>query len=55
MIADSKAHTKAIDLELRRIDVQQANQHVHFLVSFMPDSFLARGSELFPYVTIIIS
>ncbi|XP_065349335.1 dynactin subunit 1 isoform X2 [Cloeon dipterum] len=45
MIADSKAHTKAIDLELRRIDVQQANQHVHFLTSFMPDSFMARGSD----------
>ncbi|XP_059468998.1 dynactin subunit 1 isoform X2 [Neocloeon triangulifer] len=45
MIADSKAHTKAIDLELRRIDVQQANQHVHFLTSFMPESFLARGSD----------
>jgi len=34
--------------------VQQANQHVHFLVSFMPDSFLARGSEFLPNVKIIL-
>ncbi|KAF4518767.1 hypothetical protein B566_EDAN006171 [Ephemera danica] len=45
MFAESKAHTKAIDLELRRIDVQQSNQHVHFLTAYMPESFMARGGD----------
>jgi hypothetical protein len=43
MFAESKAHTKAIDLELRRIDVQQSNQHVQYLAAYMPDTFMSRG------------
>ena len=43
MFAESKAHTRAIDLELRRIEVQESNQHVQYLTAFMPDSFMSRG------------
>lgn len=47
MFAESKAHTKAIDLELRRIDVQQSNQHVQYLAAYMPDTFMSRGGMCF--------
>lgn len=43
---ETKAHTKAIDLELRRIDVQQLQQHIKYLTSYMPDSFMNRGGKL---------
>ncbi|XP_074641662.1 dynactin subunit 1-like isoform X2 [Tubulanus polymorphus] len=43
--AETKASAKAIDMELRKLDVDQANQHVQFLSSFMPDSFMRRGSD----------
>ncbi|XP_034231656.1 dynactin subunit 1 isoform X2 [Thrips palmi] len=45
MFAESKAHTRAIDLELRRIEVQESNQHVEYLTGFMPDSFMNRGGD----------
>ncbi len=32
-------------MELRKLDVTQANQHVTYLCSFMPDSFLRRGGD----------
>jgi dynactin 1 len=47
MFTESKAHTKAIDLELRRIDVQQSNQHVQYLAAYMPDTFMSRGGMCF--------
>ena len=43
MFAENKAHTKAIDLELRRVDLQQLQQHIKYLTAFMPDTFLNRG------------
>lgn len=45
--AESKAFAKTIDMELRKLDVTQANIHVQLLQSFMAESFLKRGSELF--------
>lgn len=45
MFTETKAHTKAIDLELRRIEVQQSLQHVKYLSAFMPDIFMNRGGE----------
>lgn len=45
MFSDTKAHTKAIDLELRRLDVQQLQQHIKFLTAFMPDTFINRGGD----------
>lgn len=46
MFTETKAHTKAIDLELRRIDVQQLQQHIRYLSSFMPDMFMNRGGRI---------
>lgn len=45
MFAETKAHTKAIDLELRQLEVRQATQHVAYLASYMPDSFMNRGGD----------
>ncbi|KAF5304178.1 hypothetical protein FQR65_LT08072 [Abscondita terminalis] len=45
MFTETKAHTKAIDLELRRIDIQQLQQHIRYLASFMPDTFMNRGGD----------
>ncbi|XP_049823261.1 dynactin subunit 1 isoform X2 [Aethina tumida] len=45
MFTETKAHTKAIDLELRRVDIQQLQQHIKYLSSYMPDSFMNRGGD----------
>lgn len=45
MFSETKAHTKAIDLELRRVDVEQLQQHIGLLKAFMPDTFLNRGGD----------
>lgn len=45
MFTETKAHTKAIDLELRRCDVLQLQQHIKYITSFMPDSFINRGGD----------
>ena len=45
MLAESKAHTRAIDLELRRIEVEESQKHVQYLTAYMPDSFMARGGD----------
>ncbi|XP_059821899.1 dynactin subunit 1-like isoform X2 [Hypanus sabinus] len=43
--AETKAHAKAIEMELRQMEVQQANRHVSLLTSFMPDFFLRHGGD----------
>ncbi|XP_049537466.1 dynactin subunit 1 isoform X5 [Anopheles darlingi] len=45
MFAESKAFTRAIDLQLRQIELTQANEHVRYLSAFMPDVFMARGGD----------
>lgn len=45
MFTETKAHIKAVDLELRRIDVQQLQQHIKYLTSYMPESFMNRGGK----------
>ncbi|XP_043222013.1 dynactin subunit 1-like isoform X2 [Amphibalanus amphitrite] len=45
MFAETKAHAKAIEMDLRKIEVQQSNRHVELLAKFLPDSFLARGGD----------
>ncbi|KAJ8920221.1 hypothetical protein NQ315_011882 [Exocentrus adspersus] len=45
MFTETKAHTKAIDLELRRVDIQQLQQHIQYLTSYMPESFMNRGGD----------
>ncbi|XP_072434537.1 LOW QUALITY PROTEIN: dynactin subunit 1-like [Chiloscyllium punctatum] len=43
--AETKAHAKAIEMELRKMEVHQANRHVSLLTSFMPNSFLRHGGD----------
>ncbi|XP_017316764.1 dynactin subunit 1a isoform X1 [Ictalurus punctatus] len=43
--AETKAYAKAIEMELRKMEVQQANRQVSLLTSFMPDSFLRHGGD----------
>lgn len=45
VFAESKAHTRAIDLQLRQIELKQANEHVRLLTAFMPETFMARGGD----------
>lgn len=45
VFAESKAHTRAIDLQLRQIELKQSNEHVRLLTAFMPETFLTRGGD----------
>ncbi|XP_065221310.1 dynactin subunit 1-like isoform X2 [Planococcus citri] len=45
MFAETKAQARAIDLELRRMEVQQSQQHIQYLIAYMPDSFMTRGGD----------
>lgn len=45
VFAESKAHTRAIDLQLRQIELMQSNEHVKYLLAFMPETFTVRGSD----------
>ncbi|KAK6304913.1 hypothetical protein J4Q44_G00254990 [Coregonus suidteri] len=43
--AETKAYAKAIEMELRKMEVGQVNRQVSLLTSFMPDSFLRHGGD----------
>ncbi|XP_069374719.1 dynactin subunit 1 isoform X23 [Paralichthys olivaceus] len=43
--AETKAYAKAIEMELRKMEVAQLNRQVSLLTSFMPDSFLRHGGD----------
>ncbi|KAK5615738.1 Dynactin subunit 1 [Crenichthys baileyi] len=43
--AETKAYAKAIEMELRKMEVAQANRQVSLLTSFMPESFLRHGGD----------
>jgi len=42
---ESKAHGRAIDMELRLCEEKQAKQHVRYLSSYMSESFTRRGGD----------
>jgi dynactin 1 len=44
-LSDRKAFTRAIDMELRRLEVDQCQKHISFLSKFMPDTFFNRGGD----------
>merc|ERR1719228_630958 len=46
MFAETKAHAKAIDVELRKCEVSEAVTHVKYLMAYMADSFVARGGDM---------
>ena len=37
---------QTIDFELRKLDAQQATEHINLLKSFMPNTFLISGGKL---------
>ncbi|KAK7909373.1 hypothetical protein WMY93_014057 [Mugilogobius chulae] len=43
--AETKAYAKAIEMELRKMEVSQLNRQVSLLTSFMPDSFVRHGGD----------
>ncbi|XP_056151208.1 dynactin subunit 1 [Lampris incognitus] len=43
--AETKAYAKAIEMELRKMEVSQASRQVSLLTSFMPESFLRHGGD----------
>ncbi|TRY59963.1 hypothetical protein DNTS_012426, partial [Danionella cerebrum] len=43
--AETKAYAKAIEMDLRKMEVSQANRQVSLLISFMPESFLKHGGD----------
>ncbi|XP_026189217.1 dynactin subunit 1-like isoform X3 [Mastacembelus armatus] len=43
--AETKAYAKAIEMELRKMEVAQSNRQVSLLTSFMPDSFVRHGGD----------
>lgn len=45
MFEESKAQSRAIDLELRLCEERQAKQHVTYLSMYMSDSFMMRGGD----------
>jgi len=46
VFSETIAHKRAIDLEIRQIDLKQKEQHIQFLTAFMPDSFMGRGGKV---------
>ncbi|KAG7277105.1 hypothetical protein CRUP_031318 [Coryphaenoides rupestris] len=43
--AETKAYAKAIEMELRKMEVSQASRQVSLLTAFMPESFLRHGGD----------
>lgn len=42
---ETRAHSRAVDMELRACGERQARQHAAYLASYMSDAFLARGGD----------
>lgn len=45
LFSETKAHSAAIDLELRQLELQQAQDHVAYLKQYLPDNFMTRGGD----------
>nr|CAI5831013.1 unnamed protein product [Callosobruchus analis] len=54
MFAETKAHTEAVDLELRRFEAQQLQHHIKYLTAFMPESFMTRGDDHDAILTLLL-
>ncbi|XP_044598669.1 dynactin subunit 1-like isoform X2 [Cotesia glomerata] len=52
--AETRAQTKAVDLELRRLDIEEARTHVKYLLLFMPPAFLIRGGDHDAIMTLLL-
>merc|ERR1719154_698768 len=45
LFSESKANCAAIDLQLKQLELQQANQHVAYLKLYLPDNFMTRAGD----------
>ncbi|XP_044001039.1 dynactin subunit 1 isoform X2 [Aphidius gifuensis] len=52
--AETRAQTKAVDLELRRLETEEARNHVKYLLSFMPPTFMIRGGDNDAILTLLL-
>ncbi|XP_051153127.1 dynactin subunit 1 isoform X2 [Leptopilina boulardi] len=52
--AETRAQTKAVDLELRRLETEEARCHVKYLLSFMPPAFMIRGGDNDAIMTLLL-
>ncbi|KAG7190005.1 hypothetical protein KM043_006162 [Ampulex compressa] len=52
--AETRAQTKAVDLELRRLESEEAKYHVSYLLSFMSQTFLTRGGDHDAILTLLL-
>jgi len=43
--AEAKVFSRAIEMDLRRLEVRQANEYIKYLLMFMPESFFIRGGD----------
>ena len=43
--AEAKVFSRAIEMDLRRLEVSQANEYIKYLSMFMPESFFIRGGD----------
>ena len=43
--AEAKVFSRAIEMDLRRLEVSQANEYTKYLSMFMPESFFIRGGD----------
>ncbi|CAF1105534.1 unnamed protein product [Rotaria sp. Silwood1] len=44
-IVETKTYGEIIENELKKLDVQNLNKHVHLLTLFLPEQFLKRGAD----------
>lgn len=51
MFLETKEHTRAVDLQIRKIELTQANEHVKYLTAYMPDTFMNRGGTGLFYIS----
>ncbi|XP_023289847.1 dynactin subunit 1 isoform X2 [Orussus abietinus] len=52
--AETRAQTKAVDLELRRLETEEARTHVRYMLSFVSPAFLARGGDHDAILTLLL-
>ena len=51
---EAKAHAKSVEMELRKLDVQQGVDHIHLIKMFIPDFFYQAGGEYFVQLSSVL-
>jgi hypothetical protein len=42
---ESRGKSRALELDLRKLEAEQAHKHVHYLSKFVPANFMQRGGD----------